>query len=63
MFGELNDYRGCPCLSFPVVLKAAKAKKPALRYQAGGDAKRLFEARRKINDVEFEKFLYELFGL
>jgi NAD(P)-dependent dehydrogenase (short-subunit alcohol dehydrogenase family) len=46
-----------------LVLKAAKAEKTAWRYQAGGDAKRLFEARRKMDDVEFEKFLYYLFGL
>jgi hypothetical protein len=39
------------------------AEKPAWRYQAGGDGKRLFEARRKMDDVEFEKFLYKLFGL
>jgi NAD(P)-dependent dehydrogenase (short-subunit alcohol dehydrogenase family) len=46
-----------------VVLKAAKADKPEWRYRAGSDAERLFEVRTKMNDVEFEKFLYELFGL
>jgi NAD(P)-dependent dehydrogenase (short-subunit alcohol dehydrogenase family) len=46
-----------------VVLKVANTEKPKWRYRAGTDAERLFEARTKMNDVEFEKFLYELFDL
>jgi NAD(P)-dependent dehydrogenase (short-subunit alcohol dehydrogenase family) len=46
-----------------VVISAAKAEKPDWRYRAGSDAERLFEARRKMDDVEFENFLYKLIGL
>jgi NAD(P)-dependent dehydrogenase (short-subunit alcohol dehydrogenase family) len=45
-----------------VVLQVAKAEKPNWRYRAGADAERLFEARTKMNDTEFEKFLYDLLG-
>jgi NAD(P)-dependent dehydrogenase (short-subunit alcohol dehydrogenase family) len=45
-----------------VVLQIAMAEKPNWRYPAGADAQRLFEARTKMSDTEFEKFLYELLG-
>jgi len=45
-----------------VVLEVAKAEKPNWRYPAGADAERLFEARTKMSDTEFEKFLYDLLG-
>jgi NAD(P)-dependent dehydrogenase (short-subunit alcohol dehydrogenase family) len=45
-----------------VVLQIAMAEKPIWRYPAGADAERLFEARTKMSDTEFEKFLYDLLG-
>jgi NAD(P)-dependent dehydrogenase (short-subunit alcohol dehydrogenase family) len=45
-----------------VVLQVAMAEKPNWRYRAGADAERLFEARTKMSDTEFEKFLYDLLG-
>jgi hypothetical protein len=45
-----------------VVLQIAMAEKPNWRYRAGADAQRLFEARTKMSDTEFEKFLYDLLG-
>jgi len=45
-----------------VVLQVARAEKPNWRYRAGADAERLFEARTKMSDTEFEKFLYDLLG-
>jgi NAD(P)-dependent dehydrogenase (short-subunit alcohol dehydrogenase family) len=43
-----------------VVLQVAKEEKPNWRYRAGADAQRLFEARTRMSDTEFEKFLYDL---
>jgi NAD(P)-dependent dehydrogenase (short-subunit alcohol dehydrogenase family) len=45
-----------------VVLQVAMAEKPNWRYRAGADAERLFEARTKMSDTEFEKYLYDLLG-
>lgn len=45
-----------------VVLQVANTEKPNLRYRAGADAERLFEARTKMSDTEFEKFLFDLLG-
>jgi hypothetical protein len=44
-------------------MKAVMTEKPQWRYLAGADAERLFETRTKMGDIEFEKFLHELFGL
>lgn len=46
-----------------IVLKAVMTEKLQWRYLAGADAERLFETKTKMSDIEFEKFLYELFGL
>ena len=46
-----------------VVLQVAMAEKPNWRYRAGADAERLFEARTKMSDIEFEKFLNDLLGI
>jgi short-subunit dehydrogenase len=40
-----------------IVLKAANAKKPQPRYPTGADAEKLFETRRQMSDMEFEKFI------
>ena len=45
-----------------VVLQLAMAEKPNWRYRAGADAERLFEARTKMSDTEFEKFVCDLLG-
>jgi NAD(P)-dependent dehydrogenase (short-subunit alcohol dehydrogenase family) len=45
-----------------VVLQVAKTEKPNWRYRAGADADNLFEARTRMSDIEFEKFLYDLLG-
>jgi len=45
-----------------IALKIAKAQKPNWRYCAGADAEKLFEAKRQMSDIEFERFLDELFG-
>jgi hypothetical protein len=44
-------------------MKAVMTEKPQWRYLAEADAERLFETRTKMGDIEFEKFLHELFGL
>lgn len=46
-----------------IVLKAVMTEKLQWRYLEGADAERLFETKTKMSDIEFEKFLYELFGL
>jgi NAD(P)-dependent dehydrogenase (short-subunit alcohol dehydrogenase family) len=46
-----------------VVLQVAMAEKPNWRYRAGADAERLFEARTKMSDIEFEKFLNDLLSI
>ena len=46
-----------------VVLQVAMAENPNWRYRAGADAERLFEARTKMSDIEFEKFLNDLLGI
>jgi NAD(P)-dependent dehydrogenase (short-subunit alcohol dehydrogenase family) len=51
-----------PRIVADVVLQIAIAEKPNWRYPAGADAQRLFEARTKMSDTEFEKFLYGLLG-
>ncbi|HKH87160.1 MAG TPA: SDR family oxidoreductase [Nitrososphaera sp.] len=51
-----------PRIVADVVLQIAMAEKPNWRYPAGADAQRLFEARTKMSDTEFEKFLYGLLG-
>ena len=51
-----------PRIVADVVLQIAMAEKPNWRYPAGADAHRLFEARTKMSDTEFEKFLYGLLG-
>ena len=51
-----------PRIVADVVLQIAMAEKPNWRYRAGADAERLFEARTKMSDTEFEKFLYGLLG-
>ena len=45
-----------------LVLQVAKTEKPNWRYRAGADAEKLFEARTRMSDIEFEKFLYDLLG-
>jgi hypothetical protein len=42
------------------VLKIANTAQPEWRYHVGTDAEKLFEARTKMSDTEFEKFLSEL---
>jgi NAD(P)-dependent dehydrogenase (short-subunit alcohol dehydrogenase family) len=49
-----------PKLVAEIVLKIVNTGKPEWRYRAGEDAERMFEARSKMSDVEFEKFLSEL---
>lgn len=39
------------------VLKIVKTEKPARRYCVGDDAEKLFEAKKQMNDTEFEKCL------
>jgi NAD(P)-dependent dehydrogenase (short-subunit alcohol dehydrogenase family) len=51
-----------PTVVANVVLQIAMTEKPNWRYPAGADAERLFEARSKMSDIEFEKFLYDLLG-
>jgi NAD(P)-dependent dehydrogenase (short-subunit alcohol dehydrogenase family) len=51
-----------PRIVADVVLQIAIAEKPNWRYPAGADAQRLFEARTRMSDTEFEKFLYGLLG-
>lgn len=40
----------------------AKAQNPDWRYCAGADAEKLFEAKRQMGAIKFERFLDELFG-
>jgi hypothetical protein len=46
-----------------IVLKVALAEEPQWRYLAGADAETLFKAKKDMTDLEFEKFLYKIFGL
>jgi hypothetical protein len=44
-----------------IVLNIAEAQNPDWRYCAGDEAEKLFEAKRQMGGIEFEKFLDELF--
>lgn len=45
-----------------IVLKIARSEKPDWRYCAIDDAEKLPEAKRQMSDIEFERFLEDLFG-
>jgi hypothetical protein len=49
-----------PKLVADMIFKIANTDKPEWRCRVGTDAERLFEARTKMSDAEFEKFLSEL---
>jgi NAD(P)-dependent dehydrogenase (short-subunit alcohol dehydrogenase family) len=49
-----------PKLVANLVLKIANTGRPEWRYRAGDDAEKLFEARIKMGDSEFEQFISEL---
>src|ERR671919_117013 len=42
-----------------IVLKIVNTKNPEWRYLVGADAKTLFEARTRMSDSEFERFIFE----
>jgi|SRR5919106_132709 NAD(P)-dependent dehydrogenase (short-subunit alcohol dehydrogenase family) len=42
-----------------IVLKIVNTKNPEWRYLVGADAKKLFEARTRMSDSEFERFIFE----
>jgi NAD(P)-dependent dehydrogenase (short-subunit alcohol dehydrogenase family) len=49
-----------PKLVADTILKIVNTDKPGWRYLAGADAEKLFEARTKMSDFEFEQFISEL---
>jgi NAD(P)-dependent dehydrogenase (short-subunit alcohol dehydrogenase family) len=48
-----------PRLVADTVIMIVNTNNPEWRYLVGADAKKLFEARTKMSDSEFERFIFE----